>query len=210
MIIARLAWLVAVVGLLATGCTDERKTCRQLAWSCGIDDYNQSCGLCPGNQACEHGTCAAPPPQNYCGGRVCGDDGHGRSCGTCPASMTCLPSGYCSAPPPSPTVHTVAFRVSPPLFWSSYGFSFSVPAQAFVAYDALSTAGDTFNVGIFTPSDWAVYANGGSGAEVWAPHYKTSIVTDGTSLPAGDYVLGFVCTNLLERCAVRFSISASY
>jgi hypothetical protein len=163
---------------------------------------SETCDRCGSDQTCDHGTCVS---NCSCAGRTCGPNNCGNSCGTCLAPATCLPTGYCS----NPTVHTVALRVSPPLFYS-YSFSFSMPTQAFVAYDALSTDGDTFNVGIFTPDDWAVYANGGSGARVWAPHYKTSTVTDGANLPAGNYVLGFACTNLIERCAVRFSISAAY
>jgi hypothetical protein len=101
----RLVLLITFIALAGLGCTDDRKTCRQLGWSCGIDDYNQLCGSCFGSQSCDHGTCSTPITQitsmGNCGARVCGGDGYGHSCGTCGALGVCMPAGYCGTPPVS-------------------------------------------------------------------------------------------------------------
>lgn len=95
-----------------------------------------------------------------------------------------------------------------PLFSNFYGVQFTVPAAA-VAY-AASSPGDTFNVGIFTPVDWAIYSNRGSGAQAYAGRQNVRSANEGASLPAGTYYLGFYCTNLIERCAVTYAITAVY
>lgn len=107
-----------------------------------------------------------------------------------------------------PSTHTVASGMSP-LFPNFYGVPFTVPAGT-VGFAASSAGGDTFDVGVFTAASWATYSSGGAGALVYAQRARTSRADGAASLPAGNYVLGFYCRNLIERCSVLYAVSASY
>ncbi len=205
---------VAMLFLLGAGCgptptpttTDTRQSCRQLGWVCGLDDYGTSCGSC-GAATCSHGTCSSgtTPPTCSCGGRVCGSDNCGNSCGTCMSGTTCS-GGSCVTSSTMPTIHTLASGDA--YFGSTYSAPFFLPVTTAVAFTATSTAGDTFNVGIWTSANWATRM-GTAGARGY--HARVSTTSDVVqNLPAGSYVLGFDCTNLIENCDVAFSVTATY
>lgn len=183
------------------------RTCSQLGWYCGFDDFGQSCGSCGGGQTCNGGGRCTTGSTCSCAARECGLDSCGvASCGSCGAGRMCS-AGVCAAPPPS--LHEIASG-RPPLFSGYYGIPFTLPTTALVAYAAQSTSGDTFSVGIFDESNWAVFRTGGTGARAWAPHSSTSIASDTTTLSAGTYYLGFYCTNVIQRCQLGYAINATY
>jgi hypothetical protein len=206
------AMVVACAGGLL-GCSappDMRESCTRLGWVCGFDDFGHACGTCGAGQTCNHGACVPPDAcVPACGLRTCGgDNGCGGSCGSCRSDETCGAAGACV--PLSPTDHTLASGASP-LFNDFYGVPFSVPVPASVGYAAQTTTGDTWDVGIFTASDWAVWMSGGTGARAYAFHMMTSIQNDAAALPAGSYYLGFHCRNLVQRCAVTsYAVVARY
>lgn len=123
----RLALFVALAGLVALGCAGK-KNCSELHWSCGVDDFDQSCGFCGGNQACSGGICTTAPtqPPCHCDGRACGIDNCGNSCGTCAAPLVCMNGSYCGMPPVSlwrvtVTSGTVAERDPSGAAWDLFG-----------------------------------------------------------------------------------------
>ncbi len=190
---------------------DTRQTCRQLGWDCGIDDYGSTCGYCSVG-TCSDGTCrgGTMPPTCSCGGRVCGIDNCGNSCGTCSMGQTCN-SGTCAASMSTtmPTSHVLASGNG--YFGSVFGAPFFLPVTTTVCFSATSSAGDGFNVGIWTATNWSLHITGGSGARVYAQHVDISTATDCvTNLPAGSYHLGFDCTNWIQNCAVTYAVTATY
>jgi hypothetical protein len=159
-------------------------TCSQLGWVCGIDDNGQPCGTCAYPQTCQHGACttlSSTPPYGGIGPQLT-----------------------------TSTNHVVVSGMSLPLFWSAYGFAFSIPVDATVSYDVYSPSGDIFDVGIFTREDWAAYSTGGGGAGVYAERVRTSLAKNSAHIPGGGYVLGFQCQNFIQRCGVSITISAVY
>ena len=181
-------------------------TCAALGYLCGYDDFGASCGACSAGRTCESGTCVAVGPTCRCGGARCGVDNCGNSCGACASGQTCSAAGDCIAP--TTTSHTLGSGVLP--LFSTYGyFRFTIPTQAAVGFSTTSSAGDTYNVAIFTPTDYVTYSTGRT-ANAWAPHQNVTTVSDAAVLPAGTYYLGFYCTNLVERCAVSYSVVANY
>jgi hypothetical protein len=107
-----------------------------------------------------------------------------------------------------PTTHHVTDG-SANLFPNYFGIPFTVPASD-VIFAVTSTTGDTFNAGIFTAADWAVYSTGGAGTHPWAVHSHTSTAQDNINLAAGSYVLGLYCTNVIQRCSAGYAIDALY
>lgn len=204
------------VTLSANGCgapspspSPGGQTCSQLGWACGTDDLGRSCGSCSAPLTCNGaGRCTGGSPTCNCDGLSCGPNSCGTgSCGTCNSGQSCA-AGVCTTP--TPTTHDLGSGTAP-LFSNFYGFPFSVPASSIVAYSVTSgTTGDTFDVGIFSAADWAVYMGGGAGARAYAVHGMTSIVTDSATIPAGSYYLGFRCRNLVQRCQVSYAINARY
>jgi hypothetical protein len=95
------------------------------------------------------------------------------------------------------------------LFSNFQGIPFTVPAGS-VGYAVNSPSGDTFNVGIFTPADWAIYSNRGAGARSYAFRDNVANANEGAAVPAGSYYLGFYCRNLIQRCTVTYAIAAVY
>lgn len=100
----RWLWVAGVVAGLGCGGDDSpgptstRRSCAQLGWVCGLDDYGSSCGSCSSGRACNFGTCVSAGCTPSCGGRTCGPDPLcGLSCGTCAGGQTCSASGTCAA-----------------------------------------------------------------------------------------------------------------
>lgn len=112
----------------------------------------------------------------------------------------------CVTPASTPTNHVIgAERL--PLFSGFRGVTFTVPA-AIVAYNVTSPS-DTYNVGIFTAAEWTNYAAGGQ-ARAFASRENVRNAAETATLPAGNYVLGFYCRNLIERCDVTYALGANY
>ena len=215
--IRRAWWVLSLAVAMLTGCPDPdptpypgdtRQTCSQMGYRCGYDDYGSSCGNCGAGTSCNgSGFCASTSPTCVCSGAVCGNDSCGNpTCGTCTGGRTCS-IGVCVATAPTPTIHSITSG-SAPLFSNFYGVPFTVPASR--AGYAASSPGDNFNVGIFTAADWAIYSNGGAGARSYAFRENVRTANELAEVPAGNYVLGFYCTNLIQRCAVTYAINAYY
>ena len=108
-----------------------------------------------------------------------------------------------------PTSHVLASGNG--YFGSVFGAPFFLPVTTTVCFSATSSAGDGFNVGIWTATNWSLHITGGSGARVYAQHVDISNATDCvTNLPAGSYYLGFDCTNWIQNCAVTYAVTATY
>lgn len=136
-------------------------------------------------------------------GWTCGVDGTGASCGSCFAPLTCS-SGSC-VEPGAQVIFSGATAFA--LAGGYSGVLFTLPARATVRFSA-SSAG-LFQVGIFTISDWTLFASGqASGAFVLSN--PTPSVSDVIQLGAGTYTLGFRCTNATEACTIRYSANAVY
>lgn len=164
-------------------------------------------GLCPSGQTCAAGgRCVTGTPTCSCNGATCGVDNCGNSCGTCTGGRTCV-SGVCVGSSTTPVDHSIVTATSP-LFSNFYGVPFTVPASL-VSYAAQSTS-DTFDVAVFTVDNWAIYSNGGTSSVAYLSHARTARISDAGSIPAGNYVLGFYCRNLVQRCSVSYSLGASY
>lgn len=136
-------------------------------------------------------------------GWSCGVDSAGASCGTCFAPLVCA-SGSCVGPgarviiPSGATAYALAGGYS--------GVLFTLPAASTVRFTA-SSAG-LFQVGVFSVSDWTVFASGQpSGAFVLSN--PTPSVTDGVRLEAGTYTLGFRCANAVDACLIRYGLDAT-
>lgn len=115
--------------------------------------------------------------------------------------------GVCTTPAATPSIHSITSGTAP-LFSNFYGVPFTVPASR--AGYAASSPGDNFNVGIFTVADWAIYSNRGAGARAYALRENVRTANELAEIPAGNYVLGFYCTNVIQRCAVTYAITAYY
>lgn len=191
---------------------DGRRSCAQLGWRCGVDDYGATCGFCGTGTTCNgNGVCATTGSCTpSCSGIVCGgsDGCRGRCIGSCPSGQTCdAGSLTCTTPITTPTTHDTASGRTP-LFSNFYGVPFTVPA-ATTGY-AVSSPTDTFNVGIFTAAEWTNYSAGGQGrAYIFRENIRTANEV-GPMLPAGNYVLGFYCRNVIERCIVTYAVSSYY
>lgn len=204
---------VLAVAMAAVGCgpdsgpTGTQQSCAALGWSCGVDDSGRSCGTCSAGTSCNGlGRCVGGGASCTCGSAVCGLDTCGRAvCGSCVGSYVCA-AGSCVPPQTTPTTHDVG-SARLPLFSGVRGVTFSVPA-ARVAY-SVSSPTDTFDVGIYTMDEWTNYAAGGS-ARAYAARQNVRIASEVAMLPAGNYVLGFACRNLIERCDVTYALNANY
>lgn len=201
----------ALVGLgfalAAADCgTSPRQNCTELGYACGIDDFGNSCGACAAGRTCAHGACypGTTNPGCGCGAAACGYDACGTLCGVCADNEECT-AGYCL---PTTSAHPIGSG-SLPLF-SSYGYyRFFLPADADVRFTTGTTDNDTYDVGVFTPENYVTYSSG-QRASGWAIHPGVHAVTDHVSLVAGTYYLGFYCTNTFERCAVTYTVTATY
>jgi hypothetical protein len=136
-------------------------------------------------------------------GWVCGVDGFGASCGSCAAPQTCS-LGSCV----EPGAQVIASGATAYALAGGYaGTLFTLPAPALVRYSA-SSAG-LFQLGVFTVSDWTLFASGQpSGAFILSN--ATPSITDGVRLAAGTYTLGFRCANAVDACTIRYSVNATY
>lgn len=210
----RWLWVAGVAAGLGCGGDggpgpSTRRSCSQLGWVCGLDDYGSSCGSCGSGRACNYGTCVTAGCTPSCGGRTCGTESTCRSsCGTCGSGETCTAEGTCITPMVTPTAHSVADGATGG-FPYYFGVPFTVPASR-VGYSVNSPSGDGFTVGIFTEVNWAIYSNGGTGAVAYASHGPVTSFADAATVPAGTYYLGFRCTNLIENCSIRYAIAATY
>lgn len=158
--------------------------------------------------------CGNPGPDGCtgsCSGRVCGDDGCGRSCGSCSTGAQCV-NGQCQNP--NPVAHQLATAM-PATFSASayYGFEFTLPVQADVSFTvnpASTGSPDTWNVAIFNPTEWTSYQTGSGNQATAAVHNNVTSASDSATLPAGNWYLGFRCTNLVQRCMIAFALTATY
>lgn len=177
--------------------------------TCGSDPSGHVCGTCGVGETCSAGFCVRTTPSCTCGVRVCGVDSCGlSSCGTCPTGQTCNAAGACASSASSAMPRTLA-NGDAPLFRGDYGVPFSLPVQASVGYVARS-ADDTFLFGIFPADQWLLFTRNDSTARAYGSAGPTSFVSNGVTLLAGNYVLGFRCANLAERCAISYSAVTSY
>ncbi len=93
-----------------------------------------------------------------------------------------------------------------------YGQPFTLPLSAEVAFDVQcrsTTSCDTFDVGVFTAEEWS-YFSGGQHATAYGAQNDVKTANDTVSVPAGDYVLGFLCRNAVEHCQISYDLSATY
>jgi hypothetical protein len=113
--------------------------------------------------------------------------------------------------PLPPVDHTLA-QSQPETFaaGSFYGFEFLLPAAASFSFSASETTTDTWNVAVFTPAEWVSYQDGSGNQAYAAAHNNVMQVSDAAELPAGDFYLGFRCTNAVERCMLVFDADAIY
>jgi len=91
-----------------------------------------------------------------------------------------------------------------------YGFEFNLPAQATFNFSASETTTDTWNVAVFTPAEWVSYQTGSGTGAFGGIHNGVKQVNDTVLLPAGDWFLGFRCTNAIQRCMFVFNADAIY
>lgn len=49
--------VLALLACVALGCSDDKRSCAQLGWSCGLDDNGTSCGACTAGVSCNNGRC---------------------------------------------------------------------------------------------------------------------------------------------------------
>ena len=153
----------------------------------------------------DFGTGSGSPAARTCAelGWTCGVDGTGASCGSCFAPLTCS-SGTC-VEPGGQVLYSGATAFA--LAGGYSGVFFTLPMPATVRFTA-SSAG-LFQVGVFTLSDWTLFASGqASGAFVLTN--PTPSVTDMVQLGAGTYTLGFRCANATEACTIRYTATATY
>lgn len=169
------------------------RTCACTAGQMGVQSCNS---MGSGYEAC--GQCCA----QSCGARTCGFDPMcNMPCGSgCSSGQMCDATGTCIA-----TSHTLAEGTSP-LFDTYFGAPFTVLTTGYVAYSTRSAA-DSYGVAIFDEANWAIYSSGGSTAVAYASHDRVGTATDGAMVPAGNYRLGFVCRNLLERCSIIYAVA---
>ncbi|MFO0580037.1 MAG: hypothetical protein U1A78_39190 [Polyangia bacterium] len=114
---------------------------------------------------------------------------------------------------PSPAPVTYKLAQSQPVTFGAgefYGFSFRLPKAGSFRFSASQTTTDTWNVAVFTPAQWVSYQTG-SGNQAYAGiHNGVMQVNDSVALPAGDWYLGFRCTNVFQRCMFVFNAEATY
>jgi hypothetical protein len=135
-------------------------------------------------------------------GWSCGNDATGVSCGTCDSSQTCS-SGTCLDPGgqvvfSNATAYALAGGYS--------GAFFSLAAPATVRFTASSTG--VFQLGVFTTSDWAVFASGQQSNSYLLTNPTPSVV-EVLRLPVGTFTLGFRCTNATDACTIRYGAVAT-
>lgn len=117
--------------------------------------------------------------------------------------------GVCVREIPVPTTRTIASG-SVPLFDHNGWVRFTLPTSADVSFTTYSTDNDTYRVGIFTPTDWVTFTSGGTAHPYAFQASATSSRGSVPGLPAGTWYLGFNCTNLVQRCAVNYTVTATY
>ena len=119
-----------------------------------------------------------------------------------------LPGG--SGNPVFAVDHTLA--LSQPVTISAgafYGFEFQLPSTADVSFSASETTTDTWNIAIFSPAEWVSYQSGSGHQAEGGVHNGVMQAADSVTLPAGDWYLGFRCTNTFEHCVLSFNADAS-
>lgn len=206
--LALVGWVV--VGLACVGGDPPKQSCVQLGAHCGVDDYGRSCGTCTGGNVCDFGICRSPGGACSCGGNECGEDTCGQpTCGTCAsreycAFGTCIPT----TPVSTPTTHQVASG-SVPLFSSSAVVRFVVPETASVTVHLYTTDGDTFSSALYDAEGWASVNAGVVAPAYWRRGSGMSSMNT-IDLAAGTYYVSLACTNLIQRCAVSYAVTALY
>ncbi|MDB4927954.1 MAG: hypothetical protein JWM10_438 [Myxococcaceae bacterium] len=152
----------------------------------------------------DFGTGTGPAGARTCEqlGWSCGNDATGASCGTCDFGRSCS-SGACV----DPGERVIASNATAYALAGGYsGVFFSLPAAGTVRFTATSSG--IFQLGVFTTSDWAVFASGQQ-ANAYVLTNPTPSVTERVSLPAGTFTLGFRCMNAVEACTIRYNIIAT-
>ena len=96
-----------------------------------------------------------------------------------------------------------------PAFYSIGPFTVSDGATiSFNVQDRSTTTPDHWDIGIYTATEWGYYSTG-SPATAYAAASGVSNDSDSTSVPAGDYYLGFHCDNLVETCMVSIDLTVT-
>jgi hypothetical protein len=93
-----------------------------------------------------------------------------------------------------------------------FGLTFSVPAASTLDFNVAarsSTTPDHWDFGVFTATEYNYYSNGMQ-SSAYSPAQNVTSTSGSVSVPAGDYVLGFHCANLVEACEVSIDLSATY
>lgn len=113
--------------------------------------------------------------------------------------------------PPTPVDHTLA-QLKPVTFSAGgyYGFEFLLPSAAQVSFSVSEQTTDTWNIGVFSNTEWTCYQSGSCNQAYTGAHSNVMNVTDTVAVPAGDWYLGFKCTNSIERCMINFNLDAEY
>ena len=164
-----------------------------LAFALGSSDCLDGVPVPVGNQSC------AQLAWN------CGVDAYSVSCGTCDPAQTCA-NGVCSGP--GATVHPIASGATAfALAGATGGAVFSVPVTSHVTFSASSTG--LFQVGIFTLSQWDLFASG-QPSGFFVLEGPTPSTSGAVSLDAGIYMLGFRCANTVDPCTINYWLSATY
>ena len=136
-------------------------------------------------------------------GWACGVDDTGVSCGSCFAPQTCS-VGSCV----DPGAQVIASGATAFAVAGGYaGVFFTLPDAATVRFNATSPG--LFQAGVFTLSDWTLFASGqASGAFVLTNPSPSA--NEVLRLEAGTYPLGFRCASAVDSCLIRYGINATY
>ncbi|MDO9017519.1 MAG: hypothetical protein Q8S73_13705 [Deltaproteobacteria bacterium] len=136
-------------------------------------------------------------------GWACGVDDLGVSCGSCFAPQTCS-VGSCV----DPGAQVIASGATAFAVAGGYaGVFFTLPAAALVRFDATSPG--LFQAGVFTLSDWTLFASG-QASDAFVLTNPSPSAREAIRLPAGTYTLGFRCANTVDSCLIRYGINATY
>lgn len=119
--------------------------------------------------------------------------------------------GGTGTPPVIPTTHKLVQSMPVTIAAGAYyGINFTLPRAATFRFSASETTTDTWNVAVFSPSQWVSYQTGSGNMATGGIHNSVMQVADSVSIPGGDWYLGFRCTNAFQRCMFLVSAEAYY
>ena len=119
--------------------------------------------------------------------------------------------GGTGTPPVIPTTHKLIQSMPVSIAAGAYyGFNFVLPRAATFRFTGSETTTDTWNVAVFSPSQWVSYQTGSGNMATDGIHNNVMQVADSVSLPGGEWYLGFRCNNSFQRCMFVVSAEADY